>query len=61
VTVAAVPDATYQWLENGSPIPGAIQTMLTRANARPADASRYSVRVTNASGSATSAGAVLAR
>jgi len=58
VKVAAVPDASYQWLENGAPIPGATQTMLTRANARPANASRYTVRVTNASGSATSDRAV---
>ena len=59
VKVAAVPDATYQWLENGTPIRGATSSTLTRATARPADASRYTVRVSNASGSATSAGAVV--
>ena len=55
VTVAAVPDATYQWLENGSAIPGATRSTLTRASAKPADARRYTVRVSNAFGSATSA------
>jgi hypothetical protein len=60
VKVAAVPDATYQWLENGTPIPGASAATMTRSNAKPADASRYTVRVSNASGSATSARAVVA-
>ncbi len=59
VTVAAVPDATYQWLENGRSIQGATQSTLMRPNATPADASRYSVKVTNAVGSATSAPAVI--
>ena len=59
VKVAAVPDAAYQWLENDRPIRGATQSTLTRANATPADAARYSVRVTNASGAATSARAVV--
>jgi len=61
VKVAAVPDPVYQWLENGAPIRGATQATLTRADARPADASRYTVRVTNASGSATSDRAVLVK
>jgi pectinesterase len=62
VKVAAVPDATYQWLENGTPIRGATastMTMMTGANAKPADTSRYTVRVSNASGSATSSRAVV--
>jgi pectinesterase len=59
VKVAAVPDATYQWLENGAPIRGATASTLTRTNAKPSDASRYTVRVSNGSGSASSARAVL--
>jgi hypothetical protein len=59
VKVAAVPDAVYQWMENDTPIRGATQSTLTRAGVTPADASRYTVRVSNASGSATSAGAVV--
>jgi hypothetical protein len=58
VQVAAVPDPTYQWLENGKPISGATDRTLVRAGARPSDASRYSVRVSNASGSVTSAAAI---
>ena len=60
VQVAAVPDATYQWLENGASIRGATQATLTRANAKPSDASRYTVRVSNASGTVTSARAAAA-
>jgi hypothetical protein len=59
VKVVAVPDAIYQWLENGAPIRGAIASTLTRTNMKPSDASRYTVRVSNASGSATSARAVV--
>jgi len=59
VKVAAIPDATYQWLDNGVPIQGASMWTLTIANAKRADASRYSVRVSNASGSATSDRAVV--
>jgi pectin methylesterase-like acyl-CoA thioesterase len=61
VKVAAVPDARFQWLENGKPIRGATEATLTRANVKPADASHYSVRVTNASGSSISLPAVLRR
>jgi pectinesterase len=59
VKVAAIPDAGYQWLDNGVPIQGATLSTLTIANAKPADASRYDVRVSNASGSATSGRAVV--
>jgi pectin methylesterase-like acyl-CoA thioesterase len=55
VQVAGIPDVSYQWLENGKPISGATQPTLTRRGAKPSDASRYSVRVANVSGTATSA------
>lgn len=61
VKVAAIPDAAYQWLDRGTPIRGATEAMLTRTNAKAADAPRYTVRVTNASGSAISAPAVFER
>jgi len=61
VKVAAISDAAYQWRENGMPIRGATEPTLTRTNAKPADASRYSVTVTNASGSVTSTPAVASR
>jgi pectinesterase len=60
VKVAAIPDASYQWLDKGDPIQGASTRTLTIANAKRFDASRYRVRVSNASGSATSRPAVLA-
>ena len=59
VKVAAIPDATYQWFENGTAIRGATDSTLIRNNVKPDDAARYTVRVTNASGSATSTPAVV--
>jgi len=54
VTVAAIPDATYQWFRNGAPIAGAKGRTLAFAALRAADAGSYTVVVTNASGSTTS-------
>jgi hypothetical protein len=54
VKVAAVPAATFQWLKDGAPVRGATSATLTITGAKPSDARRYSVRVTNASGSTTS-------
>ncbi len=59
VKVAAVPEGTYQWLENGRPVPGATEATLTRSNVKAADIARYTVRITNAAGSATSPPAVV--
>jgi len=51
---------TYQWLKDGSPIDGATETTLTLTGARAAHAGNYSVTVTNAIGSVTSAVITLA-
>ena len=59
VKVAAVPDATYQWLKNGAALPGATETTLRISSLKAGDAGRYSVRVTNGSGTATSSTATL--
>jgi len=49
----------YQWLFNGSPIPGQTHAILTLPNVQPADAGQYSVIVSNALGLVTSSNAVL--
>jgi hypothetical protein len=59
VKVAAVPDPTYQWLKNGTVIPGATQSTLKLSSIKPGDAARYSVTVTNVSGRVDSAVATL--
>lgn len=59
VQVAAVPDARYQWYKNHKPIPGATASFLALARARASDAGRYTVRIENASGRATSRSAML--
>ncbi|HVU32860.1 MAG TPA: immunoglobulin domain-containing protein [Opitutaceae bacterium] len=59
VTVASVPAVTYQWRKNGAAIPGATSSSLVLSNVQAADAGRYSVTVSSAFGSATSAEAVL--
>jgi hypothetical protein len=51
---------SYQWSRDGTPITGANGAQLKIANASAADAGAYTVRVSNAAGSATSAPAVLA-
>ena len=49
----------YQWAKNGVPLSGATQAALTLPGITDADAGSYSVVVSNAYGSATSATAVL--
>jgi len=58
VKIAAVPEATFQWLNDGAPIRGATSATLTVTDAKQSDGRRYSVKVTNASGSTTSVAVV---
>jgi len=53
------PPLTFQWLRGGVPINGQILSQLLLAAVRDTDSGNYSVRVTNAAGSATSAEATL--
>ncbi len=50
---------SYQWLKNGTGIPGAIGASLTLSNAQPSDAASYAVVVSNSGGSVTSQNATL--
>ncbi|MBI5770408.1 MAG: immunoglobulin domain-containing protein [Verrucomicrobia bacterium] len=44
------PAPSFQWKKNGTDIPGATNATLTIANAQPADAADYVVRITNSQG-----------
>ncbi|MDB6169166.1 MAG: hypothetical protein JWM88_2030 [Verrucomicrobia bacterium] len=59
VAAAGGPPLTYQWLKNGSPIAGATSATYALSAAQHSDAANYSVGVTNAAGSVTSAPATL--
>lgn len=59
VVVAGTTPLSYQWLFGGTNVAGATSTSLTLSNAQPIQAGSYSVLVTNASGSITSAVATL--
>lgn len=59
VGVTGSPEPTYQWLKNGVNLPGKTGPWLYLADILSGDAGTYSVVVTNAYGSATSAGATL--
>jgi sugar lactone lactonase YvrE len=50
---------TYQWNFNGTAIPGATGSSYTISSAQASDAGSYTVTITNADGSTTSAGATL--
>ena len=58
-TVFGVQPLGYQWLFNGSPLPGQTANTLALTNVQPADMGAYSVMVTNGNGSVTSAPAQL--
>jgi hypothetical protein len=49
----------YQWLRNGLDIPGETGPIILRQNVKATDSGAYAVRVTNASGSITSAPATV--
>ncbi len=53
-TVSGTEPITIQWLFNGNPIANATSASLTISNVKQADAGDYSVKVTNAGGTATS-------
>jgi uncharacterized repeat protein (TIGR01451 family) len=60
-TVLALGDEplAYQWMFNGSDLPGATNSLLLLTNVAPAAAGTYSARVSNPVGSALSVGALL--
>ncbi len=59
VTAAGTAPFTYQWLRNGTAIPGATSTTLTLDSTLVSDAGAYSVRITNSVSTITSAAATL--
>ncbi len=59
VTAGGVPAPGYQWRLGGDPIAGATASNYTRGGVQTNDAGNYSVVVTNAGGTVTSADAVL--
>jgi pectinesterase len=59
VQVAAIPEASFQWLKNGKPIGGASNATLVLDNVSTRDEGTYTVTVKNDSGSVTSNKAVL--
>ncbi len=59
VTAAGTAPLTYQWRKNGAAIVGATSATYTVGNAQPSSSGVYSVVVTNAAGTVTSANAEL--
>jgi hypothetical protein len=59
VTASGRPAVTYQWNFNGAPIGGATGSSYSFSNAQSGNAGSYTVTVTNAMGSVTSATATL--
>lgn len=53
------PPLAFQWLKNGTAVPGATDEVLTLNNIQKAAEADYSLRITNSSGSATSVAAHL--
>jgi pectin methylesterase-like acyl-CoA thioesterase len=59
VSATGIPDPAYQWLKNGTNLPGATGAILVIQSAHAGDAGPYSVVVSNAAGSVISATAAL--
>jgi hypothetical protein len=59
VSATSTLPVTYQWLKDGTPIPGATSATYALGAVTAADTGTYTVEVTNAVGTVTSAGAVL--
>ncbi len=59
VEATGTPPLDYQWLNNSTPMPGETGSTLSLASVQPADAGKYSVLVSNASGKVTSKSAKL--
>ena len=59
VAAAGLPAPSYQWLFNGTNIPGATASSYTRTNVQVVDLGNYSVIVSNVAGSITSSNAAL--
>jgi hypothetical protein len=59
VFAVGVENPTYQWLKDGTPLPGASSATLIINSAHAGDAAAYSVVVSNSAGSITSSGATL--
>jgi hypothetical protein len=59
VVASTTTTLSYQWRKNGSSISGATLSSYTIASVQTTDAATYTVKVTNARGSVTSAGATL--
>jgi hypothetical protein len=60
VGIAGSPPFQYQWKRSGVDVPGATSNALLLTNLTPAHAGTYVLHITNAFGTATSAGATLA-
>jgi len=59
VSASGTAPLSFQWRKGGTPISGATGTSYSLSNVQASDAGTYTVVVTNAAGSATSANAVL--
>jgi pectin methylesterase-like acyl-CoA thioesterase len=59
VTATGIPNPTYQWLKNGSPLSGQTNASLAISGANANNAGSYSVIVSNSAGVVTSSSATL--